>query len=46
MLTGQAGREEELPASAAILEEEDAESYCSVDDEDLMQEDAEFDTDE
>ena len=46
MLSGRAGKDEELPASAAILEEEDAESYCSVDDEDLMQEDAELDTDE
>ena len=43
MLTGWAGRDEELPAGAAILEEEDAESYCSVDDEDPMQEDAELD---
>jgi len=41
MLTGRAGRDEELPTSAAILEEEDAESYCSVDDEDSMEEEAE-----
>ena len=43
MLTGRAGRDEELPASAAILEEEDAKSYGSVEDEDFMEQNAHLD---